>query len=402
MITNIQGSKIGSFDKPANFNYNATIVALNPFKKDIIEDMHPEFSTSSRSSSGSYTNLAKLLNQRKYLINKNIRFYEPIKDAEIIAQMHWLRTKLQSSKISKSYNNGILCDPSNKALAISPNMKKDESKETIFRIESHSAKETRKESNCKVSNEKKNEIFTRNNTFFTDENEEFPGVKKFSDYRRKKISDNKVQCHNFQIKPKKNIEPPLKVKSSLPDISPRGNRILSHNSFNYVLRKSRKNRLNNIYKPIEHLHAVENSFRNKRLSEENNVKGNLENSNNVNLSSSVELEQSLDKNEFKKIFVNKSNIFEESYSHNHVNCQDPNCEFKNYFTNNSSFNLKKEYPNERHQRIKNNEVKIIQNIISDIPNTLTTMSNFGKVTNFEKILANKLSEFYTEKTRYVK
>ncbi|RMZ97072.1 hypothetical protein BpHYR1_024220 [Brachionus plicatilis] len=403
MITNIQGSKISSPEKPANFNYNTTIVALNPFKKDLFDDLHPEFSTSSRSSSGSDTNLAKLLNQRKYLINKNIRFYEPIKDAEIMAQMHWLRTKLQSTNLSKSRSKDCSFERGIKTPPISLKSKKEETKEANFLLKNEPPQDLKKENSEPSQKEKQEEILVRNNTFQIDDGEDFPGIKKFSHYRRKKNSDSRAQHHSFQIKPKRNTELPLQIKSSLPDISTNGNRVLSQSNFNYALRKSRKYRLNNIYKPIEHYNLVENSLRNKRSLEETNAKGNVESVNNINASSSVEFEPSLDKNEFKNNSGNKNNnLIDESYSNNQSYCQDPNCEYKNFFANHSLLHVKKEYPNERYQRIKNNEVKIIQNIISDIPNTLTTMSNFGKVTNFEKVLANKLSEFYTEKTRYVK
>ena len=60
---------------------------------------------------------------------------------------------------------------------------------------------------------------------------------------------------------------------------------------------------------------------------------------------------------------------------------------------------RKEHPFVRFRRIKETPVQIIQNIISDIPSTLSTMSQFGRVTNVEKILANKLADFYTNNAR---
>ncbi|CAF0976690.1 unnamed protein product [Brachionus calyciflorus] len=395
MIANhIQGSKINSPDRPSNFNYNTTIVALNPFKKDLFDDLKPDLSTSSTHSStiGNDTNLAKLLNQRKFLINKNIRFYEPVKDAEIIAQMHLLRSKLQSSygsnktKKFKDFQKDKLVTSQD----LTPIFKKDD-----LRIPSQNEDILKGDSIRDVNSvsnnyQQKEEMVSKND--FVKDGEDFPGLKKFSAYRRKKNTENSnnTSYKNLMIRTKKNQESTSPTKMSLPDIN---NKTLSHNNFNYVLRKSRKFRLNNIYKPVEHVHLVENKT---KFDEPKQNTDNLINA--LNLSSSSVFDESLDRNEFKKIDQKIKNVSREQTWY----CQDPNCEFKNLYGNNSSLHIKNEYPNERYQRMKNNEVKIVQNIISDIPNTLTTMSNYGNVTNIEKLLANKLSEFYTEKTRYVK
>lgn len=58
--------------------------------------------------------------------------------------------------------------------------------------------------------------------------------------------------------------------------------------------------------------------------------------------------------------------------------------------------VNKGFPHERQQR-REAPTPIIQNIISDIPSTLNRMSRIGNVTNVEKLIANRLSEFYTTK-----
>ena len=52
------------------------------------------------------------------------------------------------------------------------------------------------------------------------------------------------------------------------------------------------------------------------------------------------------------------------------------------------------FPHERVQR-KEAPAPLVQNIISDIPSTLNRMSMIGNVTNIEKLIANRLKEFYT-------
>jgi hypothetical protein len=47
------------------------------------------------------------INSKKYLINKNIRFYQPIQDATMLAQLDSLRMKLQASANNKTNNNLI-------------------------------------------------------------------------------------------------------------------------------------------------------------------------------------------------------------------------------------------------------------------------------------------------------
>lgn len=87
-----------------SFNYNTTIVDLNPFKKQFQQE-HDDAQT--RISHIFYNpNLDKvedqrtfrnnLINKKKFLINKNMRFYEPVKDAEMLVEFQTLRLRLHS------------------------------------------------------------------------------------------------------------------------------------------------------------------------------------------------------------------------------------------------------------------------------------------------------------------
>ena len=80
-------------EKGSLFQYNTSIVDLNPFEK---RDNRSTGLLDSRfrSSDNNTLMLNKIMNQKKFLVNKNIRFYEPIKDAEILANFDSLRSKL--------------------------------------------------------------------------------------------------------------------------------------------------------------------------------------------------------------------------------------------------------------------------------------------------------------------
>ena len=99
------------------FQYNTTIVDLNPFeKKDAriaYSKSHPNLSAAPTSTNGdsrfreeNTVMFNKIVNQKKFLINKNIRFYEPVKDAkerhQIMAKFDTLRTRLAGSQ-TKNY-----------------------------------------------------------------------------------------------------------------------------------------------------------------------------------------------------------------------------------------------------------------------------------------------------------
>ncbi len=123
------------------FNYNTTIVDLNPFKK--ASNAHAYSASSLAPASGNLVNAPfdllrtssltsapvsalfasvpiagsnnsnkfdermfnKIMREKKFLINKSMRFYEPVKDAEMLVQLDLLRSKLQAEKLSlKNYS----------------------------------------------------------------------------------------------------------------------------------------------------------------------------------------------------------------------------------------------------------------------------------------------------------
>ena len=91
-------------ERGALFQYNTSIVDLNPFEKRdnrlrtpptfIPRTPHALGVIDTRFRSENSLMLSKIMSQKKFLVNKNIRFYEPIKDAEILANIDSLRSKL--------------------------------------------------------------------------------------------------------------------------------------------------------------------------------------------------------------------------------------------------------------------------------------------------------------------
>ena len=88
------------------FHYNTTIVDLRPF------DAFSESESENHNSSYSYNDLYAefyprnelfhlntqnqlVASPKKYLINRNMKFFEPVKDAEMLVQLKSLRSKLK-------------------------------------------------------------------------------------------------------------------------------------------------------------------------------------------------------------------------------------------------------------------------------------------------------------------
>ena len=102
-------SDINLPEKSSLFQYNTTIVDLNPFesKKEDNTSIHGKnqqasFISDTRFRSENNVIFNKIVNQKKFLINKSIRFYEPVKDAKernkIMSDFDTLRSKLASSQ----------------------------------------------------------------------------------------------------------------------------------------------------------------------------------------------------------------------------------------------------------------------------------------------------------------
>lgn len=88
------------------FHYNTTIVDLKPF--------NPECDDYNDSYMCNYNELYPRIQSsaKKYLVNRNLNFYEPVKDAEIMAQLKSLRNKLkdpsEQESLSKPTRRGVL------------------------------------------------------------------------------------------------------------------------------------------------------------------------------------------------------------------------------------------------------------------------------------------------------
>jgi hypothetical protein len=179
-------------------------------------------------------------------------------------------------------------------------------------------------------------------------------------------------------------------------------RIERGNSFANSVRKSRKYRYDNIYKPIDVLesHLTTAYFQNQHKLDKTKEK-----QSNLNIK---EFKKSSAKNTDLDLKLSKSKSFIEELSTELI-CNDPKCELnahKNqqlieYIVSNQT--IKKEYPNERFQRIKEHgEYYKQKKLTSDIPNTLSTLSQVGRMSNFEKLLSNSLNQYFSQYRRLIK
>ena len=509
------------------FQYNTTIVDLNPFQKERNHD---------RPKSSPYKNLKldqndallnKIVSQKKFFVNKNMskNFYEPVKDAEMLANIDFLRSKLQTQPLPSANLNKSKTKDQNKANLFLNNksktiindaveinsfktfgfdeedysndlhyaldeMKKNESlnnsKDNNELLEDRASLKSQTVSSSNsplkpviVINENLNPHYANSNSNlnsktddYNDRNfanqskfsdgfptktqsivnpsgdsnatdnkhryEDFSELKRFARQNRKSCSDKaptkssanlsksdptnrltsatKLKNNRFPSDNNLNNNNNNKKSNSFEGSNPLiiGNPYLLSKNFNQIIRRSNKCRLENIYKPLDY--HLEHSKTQIQLKKGQNdtysprsqvMVNNSPNNNNTNNNSSnngssvteteVEYKESL-KNKLSQnnLTLKKSNTFIEPNESAMV-CSDPNCEFKSLITN-INVQSKKEYPNERYQRMKKAEVQTIQNIIGDIPSTLNTMSQIGRVTNIEKLISNALADFYTNKS----
>ena len=429
------------------FYFNTTIVDLKPFdlERQLNDDKHRSFNyidtldntthTSSLLQTNQFANLSK-----KYLINKSMTFYQPVKDAEVLAQFESLRLKLSlqqnntSTRINRTESNlpnkklaTIYSDESTSLLnqnkTKSINFKS--SFEQIFQSQSeldssslsyncssinmnHKSlqspdysydnilKRNDKETNYIKIKDDTSENFKLSNKNSQAQNDyDFPELKKFSkNLKSKSLKDNRASTSmNTSRLEMIRKSAPLLPAPNLPDIN-LPNKILKQKNVSKILRKSTQSRLNNIYKPTENQPSFDGLKRtstsetklvpryqdlveksDNQYVEEENYTDNRKNSINYIKSNSAFL------NSKEILLTNDDQIFIKE---------------KNQLDNLSK---PKELPNERYHRIKEAQIKRVHNIIGDIPSTLNTMSQIGRVTNVEKLIADKLTGYYSSNNR---
>lgn len=489
-------SESSLMEKGSLFQYNTTIVDLNPFeRKENPSDVYNRsqqapFSGDARFRTENNVLFNKIVNQKKFLINKNIRFYEPVRDAkerhQIMAKFDTLRSKLANSQ-TKNYTPPPLHrdEINRKTGAIDKDdyymLKPEDLIESFKHLHSHSMNSENgnerhddktgfksssfeekfipiKVINTKKNKEKEsilemppkgvhsakagNKVASQNDsrsTHYTDltdtqphheqeqqkttpqnleksaspnRYEDFSELKRFSryhtnltrksfqkssaDYKKaKKYQVNNDITNSNPVDPFAgyNAETLFNSADNLKGIlvsNPLSKRI------NHVVRKSSKNRLENIYKADNTKNVAKKSNENIALASSSNHAISVHNSNNIKAEATTLLHTHTN-----NLLFQKSMHFVDNHD-SLLLCDDPTCEYKVF---SKAINLqnvqnknKKELPNERYQRIKKAEVQTIENIIGDIPSTLHTMKTIGRVTNVEKLITNALSDFYTYKS----
>ena len=537
------------------FSYNTTIVELKPFKKsnhtssnssnydglmgsnkyltnsasfDLLKKNTSSSSinsliattaaSSSTISSSKFDELMfnKIMKQKKFLINKNMRFYQPVKDAEMLVHLDMLRSKLNTDKfggavsssgqmygLSRSKTSYVdnndndsakmlnlknprnsLVYPNSVASNSSKNNDSNEQNSAVnsptitngsnfpFEINNQESEFTdddknsiqnyrylfknddfheRSENSSKLSNinrsstnQEKYSINQKLNKYDNlkspNQNKQDEDFEKLKKYRNKKqrqydqtnsLTDDKIRqdlkknskpnnnnANNTQRNSRisrqytfandgQNFNKETTFISHSTNMNTNSNLIMGKNTiissmerlklktangnlnvtkknFDHVVRKSSKYRLDNIYKPLEHSHLVD-ILKNDSKLVDSNFSTRTTSEARMHSNNSVEL---LDNN--GAIISNNKKLHCDIFV-----CQDPACEYKRYIDN-LNLKTKKEYPNERFQRMKNKKVEPIPNIINDIPSTLNTMSQIGVPTNVERLLTKGLTEFYTK------
>jgi hypothetical protein len=535
------------------FSYNTTIVELKPFKKsnhnstinnydslmgsnkyltdsasfDLLKKNISSNNSTTASSSTVYSSkfdelmFNKIMKQKKFLINKNMRFYQPVKDAEMLVHLDLLRSKLNADKfsagvstngqyygLSRGKTNYVdnndndsakimnLKNPRNSLVfpnSVTSNSFKNsdtnepntaENSPTIanggnfpFEINNQESEFTDEEKNSihnyrylfkneefhepssdssKLSNNRNsplqdkissNQKLNKSDNLKSSNNQnkqddDFEKLKKYSKINKKQRQyDQTNSFTNDKIKEdlKRNLKSNNNTNTQINSRISRQNTFandyhnfikestfISHSTnmnmnsnsslimgrnaittsmerlklktananlnvkkknFDHVVRKSSKYRLDNIYKPLEHTHLVDILKNDSKLID-SNYSTRTTSETRIHSNNSIEL---VDNNGAIRPISNKK-------LHGDINayiCQDPTCEYKRYIEN-LNLKTKKEYPNERFQRIKNKKVEPIPNIINDIPSTLNTMSQIGVPTNVERLLTKGLTEFYTK------
>jgi hypothetical protein len=539
------------------FNYNTTIVELKPFKKsnhsstisnydgfaggrksltdsasfDLIKkNTLSQNSTTSAAASSTFSSTKfdelmfnKIMKQKKFLINKNMRFYQPVKDAEMLVHLDLLRSKLQTDKFSEGVSSGDqfyrlsrsktnyvdtndndplkmlnLKNPRNSlvyqnSVISNSSRNNDNNNELSFSAENsptltNAGNNFPFETNNQESeftddaeirylfknddlNERSDDYSIKSNNNINSPNgnqdkylssqklnkfnnmissnqknqdEDFEKLKKYARINKKQqqydqtksLTDDQIKQYlkrNLKSNNNNNRQENLKTsrqntfandnqnfnkestfisqsinmnrnesilmgKNNMTTSTERlklktanANLRIKKKNFDHVVRKSSKYRLDNIYKPLEHTHLIDILKNDSKLID-SNYSTRTSSETRIHSNKSIEL---LDSN---GAFRSMSNNTKYNCDMNLFVCQDPACEYKRYIDH-LNLKTKKEYPNERFQRMKNKKVEPIPNIINDIPSTLNTMSRIGVPTNVERLLTKGLTEFYTKNSQ---
>lgn len=413
-----------------SINYNTSIIDLKPFRthdyqQTLVVGNAPDndrffssysmpysavttlSSASSSSSSSTSTSRSaaaayvshRYLPKKKFLINRNMRFYEPVKDAEMLVELHLLRSKLH---LNLNYVPNVL-NHSSLTSKQSIVKKRDDfnyAKAIDLRrsILPGPEKQANPDEDRTVKRERTYEDISSNYTssreFASDKQPQQPTRNDLISVKTAPVVKSTRQANDLNLVLTNDDE---KQSSNLPKITDQ----TRHKHVFNVIKKSSKSRMSNIYKSADRrenelastIDAIVKSQSNETIDDV--ASSRMFSARKLKLSTRQQQQQ---------------------HSSADDSCDDSKCEFnhnKRHLANVHNiyhFGKTPTNPNSaaaKSSKLKNKKSKTtsdllnVSNIISDIPSTLITMSGIGQVTNVERLIADKLTNFYS-KNRLIK
>jgi hypothetical protein len=422
--------------------YYTSVVDLKPFD-------HAELARISRQHQRNQSPMGKQLpvikrkvkfgnENRKFLINKSIRLYEPINEAAMMSKIGQLRHKLASAKpeiqkvsrlsLAKSVNDQ---DQANYEKFIEP-FKENSRSNTNRENKPKCFDDTLEDEQIKNTN-----FETLNNPIqtSTDQMDTITGENR--NQAPYNTSRGNTQVPNFEetFHDFNSLKPPPTAASGMSKqeriltarktprhfvpIFHEPNFQLSQAKVQHLVRQSTRNRFSNIYKTDDNEEEPENTNNSKSIlskaafnSLENinhftNSAPTNNNNNNINKVSRPETGDtttttttiSINKSLNKYNLRTATNLSVKSLPNKYSISAPPQYTNSEHITKTirpeTASHNKKLHPALKHKKEK--ESQCIENIINDVPSSIKIMSKKGKATNIEKLIALKLSEYYSNK-----
>lgn len=361
----------------------ASIIALRPFDQDELNRLRR--SPKHKDNSQLFSIKNNKIKLQKSLINKPIRFYEPIKDAEMLIQLERLRTKLTITRPIESHNQSLVeeqdvlneskIEESNVFHKPKPTPRKelDQDEEDNNNMDHSINREISKSAALELNMD---EIYPQDDEstnliyhFNSKKSVTSIGIqmrqKKEEERLTAPYNSTRVFSETFSSLKRNSLltERHKKEQESSITVVP-SNMFLAQSKVQRLVRRATKNRLDNIY-VTDDPNFVQSQQKNTSIIIETNREERCQSES-----------------------LNQDRPYSKSYRPKTAN---ESKEFKLAQLNMS----RKLHPTIKHHIKKIDEVEPVQNIINDIPSTIQIMSKKGKATNIEKIIAFKLSDYYT-------
>ena len=373
---------------------------------------------------------------RKFLINKSIRLYQPIHEAAMMSKIGQLRHKLASAKpeiqkVSRlSLASRTVNDPeqTNYEKFIEPY------KETIETYKNNDNKPKCFDDTLEEEQIKNKNFETLNNPIQTSTDQmDTIGAENRNQapYNTSRGVNNQVPNFEETFHDFNSIKPPPSAVSGMSrqdriltarktprhfvPIFHEPNFQLSQTKVQHLIRQSTRNRFSNIYKTDdnedepEHMNnnnpksilskAAVNSLENMNHFTYNAPNNNNNNNNKVSRSEAGDTSTTvtINKSMHKYNIRTATNLSLKSLPNKYSESAPPksaSSDRKNKpIRPETAVHNKKLHPALKHKKEK--EAQCIENIINDVPSSIKIMSKKGKATNIEKLIAVKLSEYYS-------